>query len=147
MHKIGLISVGKIKTLWIKDGCRLYAERIGHACSFSERVLSAGSKTEENDRVLKALEKIDGCIVLLSEEGKEFSSQEFSAWIGVKRDTGTPVTFVLCGAYGADERLLKKAVLVVSLSRMTFPHEVCQLVFLEQLYRAQEILKGSGYHH
>ena len=57
------------------------------------------------------------------------------------------MTFVLCGAYGADERVVSKAHLVLSLSRMTLPHELCKLVFVEQLYRAHAILTGSGYHH
>ncbi len=147
MQKIRLLSIGKIKTAWIKEGCDLFSERIGHSCDFSQQVLSAGSKDEENERTLKALEKSEGTIVVLSHRGKEHSSEEFAAWVGKQRDQGSPVTFVVSGAYGADERVLSRAHLILSLSRMTFPHELCQLIFLEQLYRAHEMLKGSGYHH
>lgn len=147
MHKIHLLSVGKVKTGWIREGCDVFAGRIGHSCDFSERVLSPGSETEENDGILKALEKTEGVIVILDERGKEFSSSEFASWIEKRKDEGSPVTFVLGGAYGLDERVRAKGTLVLRLSRMTFPHELCKLVFLEQLYRAQTILAGSGYHH
>ncbi|MDD5055944.1 MAG: 23S rRNA (pseudouridine(1915)-N(3))-methyltransferase RlmH [Candidatus Peribacteraceae bacterium] len=147
MHHISLLSVGKIKTPWIADGCTMFIDRLKKQCDFSERILNAGTKEEENERLLAALEKIDGVIVVLDERGKEFLSTEFASWIGKKRDCGDPVTFVLGGAFGLDDRIRSKAQLVLSLSRMTFPHELCKLVFLEQLYRAQSILAGSGYHH
>jgi 23S rRNA (pseudouridine1915-N3)-methyltransferase len=147
MQRITLLSIGKVKTPWIKDGCEVFIDRLSHSCDFSERILSAGSKEEENDRVLKALEDTKGTIVLLSHRGREHASDEFASWLGKKRDLGEPLTFVLSGAYGADERVFAKAHLALSLSRMTFPHELCKLVFLEQLYRAHSILAGSGYHH
>ncbi|MEI8230879.1 MAG: 23S rRNA (pseudouridine(1915)-N(3))-methyltransferase RlmH [Candidatus Peregrinibacteria bacterium] len=147
MHRITLLSVGKVKTTCFAEGCDLYTERLKKQCDFTERILSPGTKEEENDRILKALEKAEGTIVVLSHTGKEHSSEELAAWIGKKRDIGSPISFVICGAYGADERVIAKAHLVFSLSRMTFPHELCKLLFLEQLYRAQEIARGSGYHH
>lgn len=147
MQKIIFFSVGKIKSPWIADGCSMYIDRLRKQCDFSERILSAGTKEEENDRLLAALQKIDGVIVALDDRGKEFSSVEFASWIGKKRDIGDPVTFVLGGAFGLDDRVRSKADVVLSLSRMTFPHELCKLVFLEQLYRAHAIMAGSGYHH
>jgi 23S rRNA (pseudouridine1915-N3)-methyltransferase len=147
MHRIRLLIVGKVKTPWIVDGCSLYTERLRHSCDFSEQVLPAGSKDEENDRVLKTLEKQEGTIVVLSHKGKEFSSEEFALWMSKQKDQGRPVTFVISGAYGADERILSKAHTVLSLSRMTLPHELCKLFFLEQLFRAHAILSGTGYHH
>ncbi len=147
MHKISLVSVGNIKTRWIKEGCEVYAERIGHSCDCSERILSAGSESDEHGRLLAALEKTTGFIVMLDERGKEFSSTEFATWIGKKKDIGSSVTFVLGGAYGLGDRVRSKASLIMSLSRMTLPHELCKLMFLEQLYRAQTILEGRGYHH
>ncbi len=147
MHRITLLSVGKIKTPWITDGCTLYTDRLRHSCEFIERVLNAGSKQEENERILKALEKVEGVIVMLDERGKDFSSPDFASWIGKQRDIGTPITFVLGGAYGLDEQVRSKATLVFRLSSMTFPHELCKVVFLEQLFRAHAILSGTGYHH
>lgn len=147
MHRISLLSVGKIKTPWIADGCSMFIDRLKKQCDFSERILSPGTKEEENDRLLAALEKINGVIVVLDERGKEYSSQEFASWISKKRDLGDSVTFVLGGAFGLDDRIRSKANLVLSLSRMTLPHELCKVVFLEQLYRAHAIMAGSGYHH
>ena len=147
MHKISLISVGKIKTSSFAEACDIYLDRISHQCDFDDRILSAGSAAEEHERILKALEKVAGVIVALDETGKESSSKEFAAFIEKQGDAGTPITFVLGGAYGFDDRIRSKASHVMALSRMTFPHELCKLIFLEQLYRAGEILKGSGYHH
>lgn len=147
MHKITLVTVGKVKTKWIIDGCTLYSDRLGHQCDFSEKILSSGSASDEHERMLASVGKTDGVTVALDEKGKEMSSPEFASWIGRQRDIGTPVTFLIGGAYGLDDRVRSKATLVLSLSRMTLPHELCKLVFLEQLYRAQTILAGSGYHH
>jgi 23S rRNA (pseudouridine1915-N3)-methyltransferase len=147
MHKITLLSVGKVKTAWIKDGCELYADRLSHFCDLSERVLNAGEEKEERQKIVDVLEKTTGVIVALDDKGKEFSSTEFASWVGKQRDHGQAVTFVLGGAYGLDDRIRTKSNLVLSLSRMTLPHELCKLVFLEQLYRAHAILAGSGYHH
>lgn len=147
MQKISLLSVGKIKTPWINDGCNVYTDRLGHFCDLTQRVLGAGDEKEERRKILDALEKTNGVIVALDEKGKEFTSGEFASWISKQRDNGQPITFVLGGAYGLDDRIRSKATLVLSLSRMTLPHELCKLVFLEQLYRAQTILAGSGYHH
>ncbi len=147
MHKITLLSVGKVKTPWIKDGCELYSDRLSHFCDLTERVLHAGEEKEERQKIFDALEKTHGVIVALDDKGKEFSSIDFASWIGKQRDSGQSLTFVLGGAYGLDDRIREKANLVLSLSRLTLPHELCKLVFLEQLYRAHTILTGSGYHH
>lgn len=141
------MSVGTVKTAWIKEGCELYQDRLRRACDFSERVIKSGAAAEEHERILQALSKVQGAIVILDETGKEHSSRGFAGWLGKTRDAGMPVTFVLGGAYGFSDEIRQKGSLVLRLSSMTFPHELCKLVFLEQLYRAYEILKGSGYHH
>lgn len=147
MHKISLISVGKIKTSWIGEGCELFADRLSHSCDFSERVLSSGEAKDEHERTFQALGKIAGTVVLLDELGDEMTSKEFAQWIGKKRDIGEALTFVLGGAYGVDDRMRKSAKKILALSKMTLPHELCKLMFLEQLYRAHTILEGRGYHH
>lgn len=147
LHRISLLSVGKIKTSWIKDGCEVFTERLSHSCDFSERVLSSGEEKDEHERISQALEKTSGTIVLLDELGDEMTSREFAQWIGKKRDTGDTLTFVLGGAYGVDQRIRQSAKKIIALSKMTLPHELCKLMFLEQLYRAHTILEGRGYHH
>ncbi len=147
MHRVRLLTVGKIKTSWIAEGCELYVERLRHSCEYLEQVLGSGSAIEEQDKILAALEKIDGKIVVLDERGKNLKSVEFASWIGKQRDLGEEITFVIGGAYGLDDRIRAKADLVLSMSSMTLPHELCKLFFLEQLFRAHSILAGTGYHH
>lgn len=147
MHKITLLTVGKVKTSWINEGCSLYTERLERSCDLTERILSAGNEKEERAKIVDALSKTHGVIVALDDKGKEFSSPEFAQWIGRQKDNGQPVTFVIGGAYGLDDAIRAKATLVFSLGKMTLPHELCKLVFLEQLFRAHSILAGTGYHH
>jgi len=147
MQRIRLLSVGQVKTPWIAEGCDMYAGRLEHACDFGRTTLQADTPQKEEERMLKSLEKIRGTVVLLDERGKTLTSKDFAVWLGKKRDTGEEITFVLGGAYGIGAKVKAERTQSIRLSDMTFPHELCQLVFLEQLYRAHEILKGSGYHH
>ena len=147
MHRLTLFTVGKVKTPWILDGCQMYIDRLKHSCDFREQILSSGSAVEEHERLSKALSKIDGAIVLLDERGKMMTSPGLATFISSKRDHGTPITFCIGGAYGFNDALRSTASMVLSLSSMTFPHELCKLLFLEQLFRAESILAGSGYHH
>lgn len=147
MHRIHLLTIGQPKTPWIVDGCDLYISRLEHACDVERIVLQADTPQKEEERMLKSLEKVRGVVVLLDERGKKLTSKAFAEWVGKRRDTGEEITFVLGGAYGIGAKVKAAYPQSIALSDMTFPHELCQIVFLEQLYRAHEILKGSGYHH
>jgi 23S rRNA (pseudouridine1915-N3)-methyltransferase len=147
VHRIHLVTVGKIKTSWIKEGCDLYTERLSHLCDFRPKVLTAGRSEEEDERIQAAVEKAEGKVVLLDERGREMDSTQFAGWLGLHRDRGQTVTFVIGGAYGFSDALRAKKLDSIALSSMTFTHELAQLVFVEQLYRAHGILAGSGYHH
>ncbi|MBL8010249.1 MAG: 23S rRNA (pseudouridine(1915)-N(3))-methyltransferase RlmH [Flavobacteriales bacterium] len=104
-------------------------------------------RREGTDRLLKAVER-DTLVVLLDERGEGLSSTAFAARLGRWRDQGTrQVAFVIGGAYGVDDRMRARATQVIALSPMTFTHQLVRLVLAEQLYRAAEILRGSGYHH
>lgn len=104
-------------------------------------------RREGTDRLLKAVEK-ESLVVLLDERGEGLTSMAFAARLGRWRDQGTrQVAFVIGGAYGVDERMRTRAAQVIALSSMTFTHQLVRLVLAEQLYRAAEILRGSGYHH
>lgn len=104
-------------------------------------------QAEESDRLLKMLASMQGDIWVLDETGKGMTSQHFAQEMEKAKDQGTHAVFVLGGAYGFTDAVRKKAHRLLRLSDMTFPHELCRVVFLEQLYRAMEITKGSGYHH
>ena len=104
-------------------------------------------QAEESERVLKMLEKMEGEVWLLDERGKAMTSPEFAAEMGRAKDMGRELVFVLGGAYGFTEGVRNKIAKKLRLSDMVLPHELCRVVFLEQVYRAGEIGRGSGYHH
>ncbi|MDD5750969.1 MAG: 23S rRNA (pseudouridine(1915)-N(3))-methyltransferase RlmH [Candidatus Peribacteraceae bacterium] len=154
MQKISLLCIGSLKTRFIVEGCVHYVERLRHAFDIEVVELPASKErdpakqaAEESERLLAALSKKEGEIWVLDERGKAMTSVVFAQALGRARDAGRSLIFVLGGAYGLTEEVRKRAQQVLRLSDMTFPHELCRLVFLEQLYRATEIAKGSGYHH
>jgi 23S rRNA (pseudouridine1915-N3)-methyltransferase len=154
MQRLTLLTVGKPKESWVKEACELYVQRIRPHVSFTMLELSPSrgkdgpaQQAEESDRILKSLESLQGEIWVLDETGKGMTSAAFASAIDGARDRGTPIVFVLGGAYGLTDAVRRKAGKVLRLSDMTFPHELCRVVFLEQLYRACEITRGSGYHH
>lgn len=147
MHKVRLIALGKIKTDWIADGCNEFIKRLAALCDFEVITLKSGTPQEEHERIGQWMEKQSQPCILLDERGRQRTSQEFSEWIGLFRDRGESMNFILGGAYGFSDAIRSQASHKIALSGMTFPHELCQLVFLEQLYRAHLIARGSGYHH
>lgn len=154
MHRITLLCVGPIKTKWIAEGCVHFLGRLGHAIQMEVVEVPASKQTdllkqhtEESERLLEAITKREGDVWVLDERGKAMTSPVFASFLETARDTGRTVIFVLGGAYGLTDAVRKRAHRVLKLSDMTFPHELCRLIFLEQLYRATEINKGSGYHH
>ena len=110
--------------------------------------LSVSEQVEkEADLILKQLEPNDE-IILLDEKGKQFTSVGFSEFISKKMLSSVKRTvFVVGGPYGFSERVYNRANSMVSLSAMTFSHQMIRLIFVEQLYRAMTILKGEPYHH
>ncbi|MFH0851802.1 MAG: 23S rRNA (pseudouridine(1915)-N(3))-methyltransferase RlmH [Candidatus Peregrinibacteria bacterium] len=154
MQRITLLCVGPIRTKWIVEGCAHFLGRLGHAIQMEVIEIPAGKQidpnrqqAEESERLLEAIMKREGDIWVLDERGKALTSPVFASSLGALRDAGRTAIFVLGGAYGFTDAVRKRANRVLKLSDMTFPHELCRLVFLEQLYRATEIYKGSGYHH
>lgn len=154
MHRITLLCIGSLKTRFLVDGCSHYMERLDHAFDIEVVELPASKEkdsvkqsADESQRLLVTLKKHEGDVWVLDERGKAMISRKFAEALGRARDDGRPVIFVLGGAYGLTDEVRTVAQHVLRLSDMTFPHELCRLVFLEQLYRASEITKGSGYHH
>lgn len=108
---------------------------------------SVKQSTEESQTILDRLEKFDGAVWVLDEQGKEMTSQVFSGELENLGNRGESVIFVVGGAYGLTDAVREYADRVIRLSAMTLPHELCQVLFLEQLYRALQIRRGTGYHH
>lgn len=151
MQRIHLLCIGSIKERFIEEGCKKY---IGRLRDITLEVIELPAskekdprkqREEESKRLLKAMEGKE--VWALDETGKNMSSIEFAESLAPFRDQGATLTFAIGGAYGLTPEILKASQNVISLGKMTLPHELCRLIFLEQLYRVQEIQKGSGYNH
>lgn len=155
--EITLLAVGKTNITWIKHGIEEYAGRLKRYVKFSMTYVAdvkntrnlppKQQKDQEGQQILNELHDSD-FIVLLDEHGKELSSMEFASWMEKSMASGRKrIVFVVGGPYGFSEAVYAKANAKISLSRMTFNHEMVRLFFTEQIYRAMTILKGEPYHH
>ncbi len=155
--KISLLTVGATDVKWVREGLDIYVSRLEHYTRFSlieipqlKNVSALDReqiKTREGDLILAKLRPSDE-VVLLDEKGKEYSSIELASAIGRKLNAGgKDLVFVIGGAYGFSDAVYDRADSKMSLSRMTFSHQMVRAVFAEQLYRAFTILKGEPYHH
>lgn len=154
--KFMLLVVGKTVEKHYIAAIEDYLQRIRHYISFDIEVipelkntksLSTGQiKEKEGELIVKALQPGD-VPVLLDERGKEFRSIEFAAWIERKMHTAKRLVFIIGGAYGFSQAVYLAAQEKISLSKMTFSHQMIRLIFTEQLYRAMSILNNSPYHH
>lgn len=155
--KITLLTVGKTDKDWVKQGMDIYVSRLKHYIPFSIteipelKNVSALSreqiKAKEGELILKNVKPADN-LVLLDERGKEYSSVEFAKALQDKINyEGKDIVFVIGGAYGFSEYVYRRANSKMSLSRMTFSHQMVRAIFAEQLYRAFTIIKGEPYHH
>lgn len=138
--KIKVIAVGKVKKGWLKEGIELYRKRLPEVECLEMKDTNPDT---EGQKVLDTLRTHDK-LVVLSEDGKQFDSVTFGHWLG-NEASGTLVFFI-GGPTGVSHRLKQKAYQTLSLSAMTFPHEVARLLLLEQLYRGKTILQGGQYH-
>ena len=137
--KLKLICVGKLKDY--KDKIDEYSKRINHYSKFEVLELKDSDPKAESKKIL---EKIGNeYVIVLSEEGKNLSSVEFANTL---QKINKDIVFIIGGPYGIDDSIRKKADLILSLSKMTFPHDMARLVFIEQLYRAHTIMKNEKYH-
>lgn len=149
-----LVMVGRTERGFVADGVEHYLERTGHWTKVAQAIVPASTnprpevqRKEEEAGLLKAL-PAEGRLVVLDETGIQLDSPAFAKRLGSWRDQGVrEVTFIIGGAYGLTAAVRERADLVLSLSAMTFPHQLVRLLFAEQLYRAWSILHGSRYHH
>ncbi|MBO7641178.1 MAG: 23S rRNA (pseudouridine(1915)-N(3))-methyltransferase RlmH [Bacteroidales bacterium] len=154
--KLTLLTVGKTDVRWVRDGLDLYVSRLKHYVPFSlveipelknASALSQDQiKEREGELILAALKPSDE-VVLLDEHGKQFRSVEFAQHLQERMNRGRDLVFVVGGAYGFSQKVYDRAPGRLSLSPMTFSHQMVRTVFAEQLYRAFTILRGEPYHH
>ena len=155
--KVSLILVGKTEEAWIREGIDVYSRRLKHYLPFSNIELpalknngnlnSAQQKEKEGELILKACLGADR-VFLLDETGKEYTSSSFASFIqGQMNSSVKQLMFVVGGPFGFSEAVYERANGQISLSQMTFTHQMVRLFYTEQLYRAMTILKGEKYHH
>jgi 23S rRNA (pseudouridine1915-N3)-methyltransferase len=155
--KVKLLMVGKTKEKYINEGFSLYKKRISHYLAFEEHSIDGLKKTKnlspsevktlEAEMILKNLKPND-TVVLLDENGNVLSSTGFADFLQQQMVAGKKqLVFIIGGAYGFAEEVYKRADHKISLSKMTFSHQIIRLIFAEQFYRAMTILKNEPYHN
>ena len=154
---IKLLAIGKTDSTELQQLISMYEKRLGHYVNFNLELIPDLKKTKnlseqqqkekEGELILKQLAPTD-LLVLLDESGKQFSSVEFSSYLQKKMNSGIKqLVFVIGGPYGFSDMIYKTASGKISLSKMTFSHQMVRLFVVEQVYRAFTILKNEPYHH
>lgn len=155
--KITLLTVGKTDKDWVRQGMEIYVSRLKHYIPFAvveipelknvSALTKDQIKTREGELILKNIKQTDD-LILLDERGKEYTSVELAKVIQDKISyVGKDMVYVIGGAYGFSDAVYQRANSKISLSRMTFSHQMVRAIFVEQIYRAFTIMKGEPYHH
>jgi 23S rRNA (pseudouridine1915-N3)-methyltransferase len=155
--KITFITVGKTEDAYLKDGIEKYVKRLKHYTKLelvdipelknTKALTEEQQKAKEAELILKKVTPPDH-VILLDENGMEFTSVQFANYINKRSvSSSANLIFVVGGPYGFDQSVYQRANDKLSLSRMTFSHQMVRLFFVEQLYRAYSIIKGEPYHH
>lgn len=155
--KITLMVVGKTTTGYLKPGIDDYTNRLKHYVPFDIQYVQDAKNTRnlselqqkqnEGRSILASVDKSD-YVVLLDEHGREMTSVQFSEYIQKRMSSGARrVVFVIGGPYGFSQEVYDRANEKISLSKMTFSHEMVRVIFAEQIYRAFTILNHEPYHH
>ena len=155
MHRVTLITVGTLKEPYLSDAAAEYRKRLAAFCDLrevnlpEERIADendpravAASLAKEGEKILAALPQ-GTPLIALCVEGKQLSSEEFAEAIGRLGESGGTLAFVIGSSHGLSPAVKEKATLKLSYSKMTFPHQLMRVVFLESLYRAYSIRAGK----
>lgn len=152
--KIYFWSVGKVHESYVKDGIDMFTKRISHYYPVEWKIFSSSKSTfpdevkkNEATQLLNAIQK-DDLLVALDENGKQWSSEELAVFIQQRANNSTKnLIFIIGGAYGLHETILRRCDYKWSLSKLVFPHQIVRLILSEQVYRACTIIRNEKYHH
>lgn len=155
--KIKLLAVGQTNMKFVEQGCNEFYARINHYAVFEQVIINAPKnaaklplqelKNKEAELILSKIYPSD-FVVLLDENGSSFSSIEFADYLQKRMNSGVKtLVFIIGGAFGFSDLMYQRANAKLSLSKMTFSHQVIRLIFAEQLYRAFTILRNEKYHN
>ncbi len=155
--KIALLQTGKTTEKYVSEGVETYKGRIMRYAGFeiitipelkeTRNMPPDEQKKKEGKKISGSLKK-DDYVVVLDEHGKELRTLDFARWL--ERSALIPkrrIVFITGGPWGVSDEILERADFKLSLSKMTFPHQLVRLLFIEQLYRALTIIRGEPYHH
>ncbi len=155
--KITLLVIGKTDAAYVRAGIEEYEKRLVRYVPYEMKILpdiknsknmSEGVQKEKEGELLLGQIAPSDYVVLLDEKGKEYDSVGFSEFVAQKMLSGVKaLVFVIGGPYGFSEAVYKRCNEKISLSKMTFSHQMVRMIFAEQLYRAMTIMKGEPYHH
>lgn len=154
MPKIRILAVGRLKTPHWQQAAAHYAKRLSRGFTLEEHLVKdadaqlplAERKRHEAAALAKHLRPSE-IVICLDEKGTSMSSTDFAETLRAFFNAAQTPCFIVGGAYGLDASLLKRADRLLAFGPMTLPHEMARVLLLEQLYRAQNILAGTGYHH
>ncbi len=152
-----LLTVGKTDKGWIREGLEIYMSRLKHYVPFQmieipelknvSALTREQIKAREGELILKNVQPSDE-LVLLDERGRIYSSTELAGMLQDKMARSSrDMVFVIGGAYGFSDEVYRRAGSMLSLSKMTFSHQMVRVIFAEQIYRAFTIMRGEPYHH
>jgi 23S rRNA (pseudouridine1915-N3)-methyltransferase len=155
--KLTLLTVGKTAFSYLNEGISVYSKRIEHYVNFNiveiPELKGAASlsmeqiKEKEGELIFKKIKEGD-YVTLLDERGKKFGSENWAHHLERRIVySNKDIVFVIGGAYGFSQKIYDRADEMLSLSEMTFSHQIIRVIFMEQLYRAFTIIKGEPYHH
>ena len=155
--KFQLWSIGKAHEAYVKKGVEDFTKRISHYFPVEWSIIPTPRNTgmlsemdlrkKQGETILEWIKK-DDYLIALDEKGKQLNSEEFAAFLGTKANESVKqLVFLVGGAYGLDEPVLKRANFSWSLSKLVFPHQLVRLILAEQLYRACTIIRNEKYHH
>ena len=149
---IRVVAVGKRHEAWIENSVERYEKRLKKPYDTEwvflphSQFAADRARKEESERIVSRL-KDDDFVILMDERGKNISSPTLSSLLEVELPRSRQIVIIIGGAYGVDDTVHARANFVWSLSNLVFPHQLVRLILAEQLYRAQEIARGGGYHH
>lgn len=154
--KIYFWSIGKAHEPYLKEGIEIFTKRIGHYYPVEWKIFPSAKNTtaaeelikkEEATTLLNSLQK-DDVLIALDENGKQWNSIDVADFIQQKANESVKnIIFLIGGAYGLHESILKRSQSKWSLSKLVFPHQLVRLILSEQIYRACTIIRNEKYHH
>ena len=158
MIKVTIITLGKLKEKYLRDAVNEYVKRMSRYCKLDIIELTPvnlsekPSQSEIDSALIKEAEMIekriptDSVVTALCVEGKTLSSEQLADFVNANTNGGKNMCFIIGSSYGMSQMVKQKANLKLSLSAMTFPHQLFRVMLLEQIYRAFKINEGSAYH-